>query len=497
MRRRALLASLAAGAASLAGCTQSGGTAGTTTSTTDRTTTNSTTTTGEPDEPANLPEQYASVVDLETGPRTYAFAPTHRYTDDDANVALWFDRTGTADHPPVLRGWLENGNEYANTFDVHWIPAVGELHSRSPQGDDVAATLELAPTDAHDFATTVAELERDSRGFWRATELGPWVEERVRLDPGERVTLEYAVVGSPETTGRPTGTYRFRGDDRDARITVWDTASPGPEAESRFAGRDLPAFEGDQTVQWYHDADASTPVFVRPSTERLELDGRLQVTAVNHSRETARCGHWNLYKLVDGEWFSVGPWGHTADCRGLVPGETLTWSLRAFNGDVVACECEGLGMTRGYLGGGEYAVVAGYGHPADESAALVEFVGDRIRVTLTEGATVERDGGSVTVTSSKYGDGDDVPDATLTLTRTDGADERLIAEQVMQAGSGWFGPRLRGLRNALAPMETGVERVVVRTNARVAERAVGYDEQPRRFRFRGQAYELTADLPQE
>jgi hypothetical protein len=487
MRRRALLASLGVGFAGLAGCVESS--TGPETTTTDDSTTH--TTTG--DEPPEPPEGYASIVDLETGPRTYALSSVRRRTDDGGEVACWFDRTATADGPAVLTGYLRNANDFENTFRVEWLPGVGSVHTRQPRGYDHEARLHLAPTERNELATEIPDVTRDESGYWRVEDVGPWFPETYRMAPGEVVELEYAVVGEPGMDGRPTGTYTLEFDDDDGlAIAVWDTDSPGPGTDSRFAGRDLPDFEGESTTAWFHDADESTPVYLEPSTERLELDGLVEFEALNHSRETVRCGHWNLYKLADGEWFHVGPTVHTSDCRMLHPGGREQWSLRAFNGEPVPTggDCHE-GFTRGYLGGGEYAAVAGYGHPEDESAALVEFVGAPVEVVPTADATRARDGATVTVTTEQYGDGDE--DATLTLERTDSADERLLAEQVMRGGQ--FGSRHTALRDALAAFAAGVDVVHVQTGERAVDRALGYDETERRFTFRGQAYVATATSP--
>jgi hypothetical protein len=500
MRRRTLLSSLAAGTAALAGCAFASGddpddqTTVPPTSDAPPTTDDEQTTTSDGDDPTSEwgePDGFASVVELETGPRTYAFAPTRMHTDDRADVRLWFDRTATAEHPARLRGWLENANDFANTFRLQWIPVVGRTHSRQPRGYAHEARLHFAPTENNAIAETVPDLTRDETGYWRVADVGPWMPDTHHLEAGERVQLEFVLVGEPGMPGRPTGTYEYRGSDETARVAVWDTTSPGPDAESRFAGRSLPAFDRESTVQWYHDADGSTAAFVEPSTERVELDGRVDLEVVNHSHEELSCGHWNLHKLVDGEWFHVGPTGHTLDCRMLHPGARKQWSLRAFNGDPVHCSGTGgcgSGLTRGHLGGGEYAVVAGYGHPADESAALVELVGDPAEVVPTEDASVERDGDTVVVTTGQYGDDEHPADAAFSLTRAVDAHERLIAEQVM--GGNRFGPRGSGIRNALAAMADDAERVVVRADERVVDRALT-NQPTRRFRFRSQAYEVT------
>jgi len=495
MRRRALLTSLAVGATGLAGCAASTSNDDTTTrSRTNRTTeptTDETETEGSNEEPPQ-PEERASVVELETGPRTYAFSSTKMHTDDRARTALWFDRTATADHPARLRGWFENTNEFENTFRIEWIPVVGRTSSRNPEGYAHEARLHFAPTENNALAEMVPEVVRNDDGYWRVTDVGPWMAETVRMDPGERIELEYVLVGERGMPGRPTGTYEFRGDDQTASVSVWDTNSPGPEDESRFAGRSVPAFDSDRTVQWYHDADRTTPAFVRPSTEQLELDGVIDFEMVNHSHEILGCGHWNLHKLVDGTWYHVAPTGHNADCHQLTPGGTEHWSLRAFNDESVPCGHGDHGhdsLTQGFLGDGEYAVVVGYGSPTDASAALFELVGESVTLAPTDGANVERDGSTVTVTTDRYGDDEHPPDATFTLTRIDAAEKRVIAEQVMNSGR--FGSGGRGLRNTLAVVKPNVDRVVLRTDEYAFHHDLREVGATSRFTFRGQAYEVT------
>jgi hypothetical protein len=217
---------------------------------------------------------------------------------------------------------------------------------------------------------------------------------------------------------------------------------------------------------------------------------------VNHSHESLKCGHWNLYKLVDGQWFHVAPTAHHSDCHTLPAGETERWSLRAFNEDAVPCDRSNRGhdgLTQGYLGGGEYAAVAGYGHPSDESAALVELVGGSVTLVPTEDANSERDGDTVTVTTDRHGDGERPSDATFTLTHVESADSRVIAEQVMTTGG--FGSKGRGLRNLLAAASPdgerpAVERVVLRTDAYAFDHELRAEGATRRVQFRGRAFKI-------
>lgn len=490
MRRRVFLASLATSTAGIAGCTAF--TNDTLTPTTNASTRDTATRTEAPtttDEPER-PEEYASVIDLETASITYAFGPTKILTDDRAEVALWFDRTATADHPARLTGWLRNRNDFENTFQIKWIPFVGRTSGRQPHGYGYEASLYAVPTRNNEIAVGVPDVARNGTGFWHVDDTGSWLPDLYRLDPGEQVDLEYFLVGHPEMTERPTGTYEFRGRDETVTVTVWETDSPGPDEDSRFAGRSVPAIDSETTVQWYHEANQTTGAFVRPSTEQIELDGFVEFEMINHTDETLRCGHWNLYKLVDGEWYHVGPNIHTADCRGLTPGSRKQWVLRAFNAEPVPCgtSCGTGGLTRGFLGGGEYGVVAGYGHPEDESAALVELIGDPVTIIPTDNVDVERDGETVAVTTDPHGDDEHPPDESFELTRVETADEQLIAEQIMTGRR--LPPREHGLRNALAHVEPTVERVVIRADEHVTDRAIGHDEETRRFEFRGQAYEV-------
>jgi hypothetical protein len=505
MRRRALLASLTGVAAGLAGCSFASGQPsddpanGPKQGPTTRPPSTETPTSPGSDDMPEPPETMASVIDLETGPRTYAFAPTHFRPSDEAAVSLWFDRTATADHPARLRGVLENTAEYATTIQVEWIPAVGRTYSRNPEGYDHEARLQLPPTEQNELADRVPDLTRTEAGYWRRSENGPTMPETVRLDAGERVELAYAVVGDPGLADRPTGHYEFRGDDATASIHVWQTDQPGPTATSRFAGQSVPALSEETSTAWYHDADATTAVSLRPAREQVALDGRVAFELVNHSARELSCGHWNLYKLADGEWYHVGPNIHTSDCRLLAPGGHQEWALRAFNSDAVPCGehagagC-GDGLTRGYLGGGTYAVVAGYGHPADQSGALIELVGDSVTLEPAAEATIDRRGSTVTVQFPEYGDGEHPPDASFTLSRADGAEERLIAEQVVDSGG--FAGSGRGLRTALAALDADAERVEVRADEHIVDAATDHDSTSRRFRFRGQAYQVTQVAPE-
>ncbi len=101
-------------------------------------------------------------------------------------------------------------------------------------------------------------------------------------------------------------------------------------------------------------------------------------------------------EVLYGEWFRLGPCGHTADCRVVSPGEAKTWTARAATGEMAPCDAQQFE----FLGGGRYAAVAGYGHATPRSGALVEFDGPDVTAVPTDDVTSERSNGTVTATKS-------------------------------------------------------------------------------------------------
>ncbi|WP_123536880.1 hypothetical protein [Halosimplex salinum] len=442
-------------------------------------------------------------VDLETADRTYALTPMRYRTPDEGEITAGFGSTATAERPVTLSATLENANDFENTFRIEWTPPFGRLSSRVPEpfhdGDRIRdATyrtgLVLAPTANHDLVDEPPELERDDDGLWRATDVDQWLPERVRLAPGETVEGEYAVVGHPDGAGegRPPGIYEFRGRaDSTLRIAVWETERPGPGGTSRFERQTLPAISDELSTAWFHDADETASTYLHPDRERDSLPAQVTFTFVNKSRSATECGHWNLYKLAGDQWFHVGPYMHTADCRSLAPGQTKSWTLNAYGTEALPAIGHGDGASFGFLGGGAYAVVVGYGAQADQSAALVELVGDDVSIEPTDDVTSERTGATVTVTSPRRERTETTSPATLTLTSADDADRTLVPEQVMQR-------RYRGLRNTVAFLTDDVETVRLETSERVAERVVGHDTDRQRVRIRDHAtYEASIERASE
>lgn len=436
----------------------------------------------------------ADVVDLDTGPRTLALAPTHYRSDDGAAVTVEFAGTATADRPATVRATLTNASDYANTFRLDETPPFAEvadarLRDRRELGYE--STWYLVPTADHDLVDDSPDYERGPAGYWRLVgNPAPHLPRTHRLDAGESVAGEWLLLGHGEGSGRPTGRYEFRGHgDASLVVTAWETGAPGPSEQSRFAGATPPSLSDDAgedatAPHWFHDATAETQVYLEPSAERARTPAKIEFTFHNYGREAATGNpyDWTLYKLVDGEWFRLAPWAIPAPMGSVPPGGTEEWTLLAFSDEGVAVE----GATvLDYLGGGRYAFEVGMSGDDRNHAALFELIGPDAEVEPMTGAESARDGATVTVDAPDP-DHDQRP-ATLTLTRADGADQRLVAEQVMRR-------RLRALRNGLPFFgrdgERGrIERVVVETTENAAQQVVGYDSTTRQFRFDRQAYE--------
>ncbi|MFD1526996.1 hypothetical protein ACFR9S_11940, partial [Halolamina salina] len=211
MRRRALLASLAAGSSLLAGCSS---TDPTETAPTDTETAGTDTPTATPSTPAGTPDEVvqlegnalfgASTIDLGTADRTYALSPMRYRTEDGAEIRMRFDATATADRPARLVASLQNTERYRESVDLDWLPPFGRPSSEPPRdhGEPLMGgglrdegSLIFAPTANHDLVDEPPEIERDGDGLWRlAGDIHRWLPETITLDPGEAIRGEYAVV---------------------------------------------------------------------------------------------------------------------------------------------------------------------------------------------------------------------------------------------------------------------------------------------------------------
>lgn len=511
MRRRSLLATLGAGFSLLSGC-DGAETMLTTTDT--EPPSESETTTASPIPTEHSPSEVVQFEDsegwlppgalltTETLPRTYALSTVRYRVDDGGEVRLKFDRTATRDHPARLVASLQNTDRFREAFRLDWQVPFGNASSEEPHAHRERRTtggvthrdsLLFVPTENHDLVDDPPEIELADDGTWRlAAEPTRWQPEEVVLDPNEAIRGEYAVVGHPEGEGRPSGVYEFvRGQADPLKLTVWESERPGPTQESRFTGESVPRIGGADAnrVSWFHEADASTPTFVRPSAEQVELPAGVTFRFINHVEETLGCGHWTLYKLHEGTWYDLGPYMRLSICYQEPPGGTDAMTYKLFGGKGIEDTDYGDERTQDYLGGGRYAAVVGFGTETGRSGALLDVEADPVELVPTEDATAERDDDRVTVTSDEWreaADDDHREQVRLRLTRADTAERTLIREQVMQR-------RYRGLRNTLPHLESDVREVVLRTDDTVADRTTGHESQRARFRLDGRAYEIAVD----
>jgi hypothetical protein len=451
--------------------------------------------TGSEDDP-DQPTDWWSVIEFETAPVTAALTNERYRTPDGGKVTLQFGRAATDEHPATVRGVFRNANPFANTFRLDALALFQPVPTARPGGRPRDADytihdeLVLAPTDRHEIALTAPELSRASDGRWRlASDVdGPWLPETKAMEPGQTFRFEYAVAGRPKGRGFPRGSYHFEGHgEREARIDIWSTDSPGPSDGSQFSDAEVSALPDTERLAWFHAVDAETSVYLRPSAERVELPRKIDFTLVNHSRD-AVAGNpyfWRLWKQVDDRWFHIAPVGWPLPLVRIPPGGRHESTLAPFAAHPV--DCDGAREV-GHLGGGRYAYEIGIGRQDVTHAALLGFEAPSVTIEPTDGPDVSRDGAEIRVNWPRRDD--EVPAATLTLTRAEAAENRLIPEQVMQS-------RNVALRNTLPFLDADEDRVRLVTDRNTVSRGArtdGYEDGTFRFRLRGEAYAASAEF---
>jgi hypothetical protein len=498
LRRRALLAALAGGTTALAGCQARWGPPddpgddetdepATRPPTSEPPGTHTDPATTEPG-PPNVGDGFGTAVALETGPRSVALASNYYSRDDGVAVQAAFASPADGAGPTRVEAVLEyrprEPDAGSVTLDLDAVPVVGDPRVASAE-DGGRSPLLFAPTEDNELAEYVPGYERGPDGYWHATETpGSWLPDSVDLAPGDWLACETHLLAHPETVGFPTGRYPTAPTGDVPELVVWDSDRPGPTTDSRFAGRDPPPVDGS-AVQWYHDATPATPSYLEPETEAAALPADVTLTMVNHTTESLECGHWQVAKLVDGAWYPIGPYVHTADCRVLEPGGRTRRTFHLAHEAPSSDSGQSIETTAfGYLGGGTYGVTVGFGHDTGTSGALLALDAPELTLAADEGTTTHRDSDGVTVTSPARAEAD--TPATLTLTPGDQPDGRLIAEQLYRR-------RYAALRNGLAHWTDDVARLVVETSERAVDDALGYDTQSATVAYRDHVVHVAAD----
>ncbi|WP_435358762.1 hypothetical protein [Haloarchaeobius sp. DFWS5] len=336
-------------------------------------------------------DEEISRLSLPTVDRTLALFPGGVHTRDRAVVDL--ELVAGDDGPPHLQATLWNQHDHPRTVLLDDLPfhkssEVVDVHVGGSYHRD-RPELFLVPTPNHHFGPCDVETEQSPRGVWRLTERPDYESVRsLTLAPDESVLFEYALLLGPDGDEIPVGQYPLRGWPAHrfvpglrtwATLSVWQTSRPGPDEPSRFADESFPSVPPhfDETT-WFHDATATTEVYLRPSTERASLPAAVEFTLVNRGERRLRGPdlNWGLYELVDGDWAARHTHG-AVDIETFVEvGEEKTWRLRARRDEVLHCDPDDYAEPSvGNLSPGRYAfwVEYGTGDGHDGFGAVVEF----------------------------------------------------------------------------------------------------------------------------
>jgi hypothetical protein len=371
------------------------------------------------------------------------------------------------DEPLKLRVVVPNDSDESVTVDADDVPPYGTTPSAMHDG----STLYLAPVESHGHVEEAPDIEKRD-GLWRVEEVGDWLPPEFTVEPRGFFVGEYVPVVAGDDELRK-GKYRFGDEEHDLTVSVWDTDSPGPDERSRFEGESFPDIE-DET-RWYHNADGSTRLYLKPSAERVSPPATIEFTLVNRSDHRISGGS-RIYKLVDGEWIPEYPVYGTGPSTPIPPGDTDTFGINLHPVD------EPREHDAPPLGGGTYATIK------DDFAAVFEVDAPPLEIKPPEDVSVERSDGTVTVHT------DFEHDADVVVERVDEYDEdeadRVIAQNVywmerLNEGNETTEPRYDLLSYSVPFLDETVSEVVVEGagGPSVDERAVCvYD---------GRAYELT------
>ena len=433
-----------------------------------------------------------ATTELSPAGRTVAFHP--RPTDVSGLAGGGrFGRPGTPEGPARLV--LTLANTGGAPVSVRRGPVPGRLVT--PGGDARAFLLPVEDGEGEsESGREGGDAGRERRWFdgcWRGRPSGAGAGRGAVLEvpPDERVSLAYDLVADPEGPCLPAGTYEFEtAFGWTFTLGVWRTDAPGPGTSSTFAGADVPELPGDGPTEWFHRADRTTSVYLRPSAERLSLaDGptTLRVALFNRA-PTTLVGNpleYGLLKLHGGSWHHVVP-SHLPAPEGYLPrGATLEKRFEPRHGDPPARDDWGDGndaIPVGHLGGGRYAVRFGMHRPGESRryAALLGVDAPELELSPSPELRVDgRDSGHPVGWLDPTGR---LFDAVVTATRTDEpADRTVVAEEVMHEPV---------LRNTISLFDDGTEAVELHTRDPIADRLLG----PRstlRVTFRGTTYELT------
>lgn len=438
------------------------------------------------------PPEERPVVDFETAPLTAAIPRGRRSTGDRFTVTLHPAEGATADSPATVTVAVANRQSFEQTIRPHRLLVLDDPPVFRTQAHD---SIYLVPSEDHPLAETTPGYSRDEDGRWRVESVGEdWFPETITAPPESGFVATYYLLGHHDREEPPieAGRYRLRWRDGGFTVAVWPTDAPGPDERSSFADVSPPAIPNADEMAWHHDATRETGRYLLPSRETVDLPGAVSVDLYNYSRETMGGNpyYWRLYKLVDGEWYPISPWGWNQPFQELPPGSLADERLVLFHGEPIRLQGP---RTVGHLGGGRYAYEVDFSAGEGTHATLLDVEAPALEVEPEPDAAVVETGETVVVELPNYADAR--RPGTLTVDRVDAepaaADRRLIPEQLPRRPH-------RAIRNALTQFAAGVDRVEVRTNRGTALGPLGYDEgETTTIAYRGTVYELSGSLEEE
>ncbi|WP_323676478.1 hypothetical protein [Halorubellus sp. PRR65] len=367
---------------------------------------------------------------LPAADRVVAFSPAEVGSSSSLVLRVGFERDATESRPATLRATLRNRSEEQVTVETSGVPAFEPEPAYRPDAGDAGVDGEtsegadapgergrfaLAPTPDHPFSLSTPAVARSGDGSWTVSSVDAWLPDEVTIDAWGNATGRYALVGvdpdrdadattttgsdagaaTTDETGRglAIGTGRYRLGDGALATTafVWRRSTPGPTVPANVDGAGRPPLSSVE--RWYHDATPRSKSWLAPARRRVQLPATLSFELVNHTESnlTGRRDQWRLHRLADGSWHPLS-WRDRADIsEPILPGERVSWTLRLAHDDTTPA---GAGIPVDFLGGGTYAFASAY---EDGFAAAFEVDAPSLSLRPTAGVTVERDDDAVVV----------------------------------------------------------------------------------------------------
>ncbi|SDR14693.1 hypothetical protein [Natronobacterium texcoconense] len=221
------------------------------------------------------------------------------------------------------------------------------------------------------------------------------------------------------------------------------SATDGPDRPDALEV-DCPDYGEDVTTTACNDHQR-IGVTLEPSTTTLSAPGTLTFTLRNRTHRQFKTNWygWKLHKLVDGDWFYLGPRVVQLPLHPVLPGGTMDWTLSVQPNSDGSDDHDSDEILRQYLGSGTYAFGID-GWPSDGSSdaktALIEtFELEAPDLSLDPPRAVEtvewdesKDGEVLVARTDRAIEGDRPMAYELEVVDSAESTERVILEQVLR-----------------------------------------------------------------